>query len=157
MEEAARPVARTSRSPELAVLAYGRWVSWAKCSHEKVEESADLVGVTKGGGGEKNSYERGGDIVGRDILAKQALLGAGGGGAFPGFPNVADHRTVRTLATSIGATPSQVGLAWLLAHAPNTLLVPGTASSVHLDENLGAGEARLTPEDIATLDAIAPS
>jgi aryl-alcohol dehydrogenase-like predicted oxidoreductase len=77
------------------------------------------------------------------------------GGASPGLPNVADHRTVQTIATRIGATPTQVGLAWLLAHAPHILLVPGTANSSHLDENLDVGEVELTPEDIAVLDGIA--
>jgi aryl-alcohol dehydrogenase-like predicted oxidoreductase len=45
-------------------------------------------------------------------------------------------------------------LAWLLAHAPNTLLIPGTRSIAHLEENLGAGEVALSPEAIARLDAV---
>ena len=44
------------------------------------------------------------------------------GSSFPGFPKVGDNAVVQRIATEIGATPSQVGLAWLLAHAPNTLL-----------------------------------
>ncbi|HXY43156.1 MAG TPA: aldo/keto reductase [Acidimicrobiales bacterium] len=79
------------------------------------------------------------------------------GGAFPGLPKVVDNPIVQTIATRIGATPSQVGLAWLLAHAPHILLVPGTASSAHLNENLGADEVQLTSEDIAVIDGIAPS
>jgi aryl-alcohol dehydrogenase-like predicted oxidoreductase len=50
------------------------------------------------------------------------------GSAFPGFPNVADDSVVSDVAGEIGATPAQVGLAWLLAHSPNTLLIPGTRS-----------------------------
>jgi pyridoxine 4-dehydrogenase len=57
------------------------------------------------------------------------------GSTFPGFPKVADNAVV----AEVGATPSQVGLAWLLAHTPNTLLIPGTRSIAHLEENLGAG------------------
>ena len=48
------------------------------------------------------------------------------GSAFPGFPKVSDHPVVIEIAGELGVTPSQVGLAWLLAHAPTTLLIPGT-------------------------------
>jgi pyridoxine 4-dehydrogenase len=76
------------------------------------------------------------------------------GSAFPGFPKVADHPVVLDIAGDLGVSPSQVGLAWLLAHAPNTLLIPGTRSIAHLEENLGAGEVALTTEAIARLDAV---
>jgi pyridoxine 4-dehydrogenase len=76
------------------------------------------------------------------------------GSAFPGFPKVADNPVVVDIAAEIGATPSQVGLAWLLAHAPNTLLIPGTRSIAHLEENTGAGDVTLSAEAIARLDAV---
>jgi pyridoxine 4-dehydrogenase len=76
------------------------------------------------------------------------------GSAFPGFPKVADNPVVVEIAGEIGATPSQVGLAWLLAHAPNTLLIPGTRSIAHLEENIGAGDVTLGAEAIARLDAV---
>ena len=76
------------------------------------------------------------------------------GSAFPGFPKVADHPVVLDIAGDLGVSPSQVGLAWLLAHASNTLLIPGTRSIAHLEENLGAGEVALTAEAIARLDAV---
>ena len=76
------------------------------------------------------------------------------GSAFPGFPKVADNPVVVDIAGELGVLPAQVGLAWLLAHAPNTLLIPGTRSIAHLEENLGAGEVALTAEAIAQLDAV---
>ncbi len=76
------------------------------------------------------------------------------GSAFPGFPKVADNAVVAEIAGEIGATPSQVGLAWLLAHAPNTLLIPGTRSIAHLEENIGAGDVTLSADAIARLDAV---
>jgi pyridoxine 4-dehydrogenase len=76
------------------------------------------------------------------------------GSAFPGFPKVADNDVVREIAGEVGATPSQVGLAWLLAHAPNTLLIPGTRSVAHLEENLGAGDVALSADAMARLDAV---
>jgi pyridoxine 4-dehydrogenase len=78
------------------------------------------------------------------------------GSAFPGLPKVTDNATVVEVAGEIGCTPAQVGLAWLLAHAPNTLLIPGTRSVAHLEENIGAGHVALGADAIARLDAVSP-
>jgi len=56
------------------------------------------------------------------------------------------------VATELGATPMQVALAWLLQHAPNLLLIPGTSSLDHLRQNLAAAKLRLSPAMIARLD-----
>lgn len=58
------------------------------------------------------------------------------GGAFPGRPKVTDDPEVIQRAAALGCTPSQYGLAWLLYHSPNILLIPGTASIAHLEENM---------------------
>jgi aryl-alcohol dehydrogenase-like predicted oxidoreductase len=58
------------------------------------------------------------------------------------------------VATSLGVTPMQVALAWLLQRSPNILLIPGTSSVKHLEENLAAAELQLNPETLATLDQI---
>ncbi|MEU3278594.1 oxidoreductase [Streptomyces antibioticus] len=49
------------------------------------------------------------------------------------------------------ASVPQVALAWLLARSPNILLIPGTGSVEHLEENIAAGELTLSAEDIAAL------
>lgn len=77
------------------------------------------------------------------------------GSAFPGFPKVADDPVVADIAGELGVTGAQVGLAWLLAHTPNTLLIPGTRSIAHLEENIGAAGVTLSAEAIARLDAVA--
>jgi aryl-alcohol dehydrogenase-like predicted oxidoreductase len=59
------------------------------------------------------------------------------------------------IAASVGRSPMQVALAWLLQRSPNILLIPGTSSLKHLHENLAAGELGLTAEMVRTLDAIA--
>ncbi|MEN4474618.1 aldo/keto reductase [Mycolicibacterium cosmeticum] len=76
------------------------------------------------------------------------------GSAFPGFPKVADNVVVQRIASEIGATGTQVGLAWLLAHAPNILLIAGTSSVAHLEQNLAAGEIEFSTEQLAALDAV---
>jgi len=60
-----------------------------------------------------------------------------------------------TAAASLGATPMQVALAWLLQRAANILLIPGTSSVEHLRENLEAARLQLPPETLAELDSIA--
>jgi pyridoxine 4-dehydrogenase len=62
---------------------------------------------------------------------------------------------VADIARELGATPSQVALAWLLQKSPVILPIPGTKSVEHLTENLGASALRLTDEDMARLDALA--
>ena len=76
------------------------------------------------------------------------------GSAFPGFPKVSNNPVVIDIAAELGVSPSQVGLAWLLAHAPTTLLIPGTRSIAHLEENLGAGDVTLSADALARLDAL---
>ena len=55
------------------------------------------------------------------------------------------------IATSHEATPAQVALAWLLAQRPPVLPIPGTARVSRLDENAGATNVNLDPEELATL------
>ncbi|OBH63511.1 aldo/keto reductase [Mycobacterium intracellulare] len=76
------------------------------------------------------------------------------GSAFPGFPKVGDDPVVAAIAGELGVTGAQVGLAWILAHAPNTLLIPGTRSVAHLEENLRAADVSLDAGALARLDPV---
>jgi pyridoxine 4-dehydrogenase len=76
------------------------------------------------------------------------------GGAFPGLPKATDEPVVHATAKSMGVTPSQVGLAWLLHHAPNVLLIPGTADAAHLEANMAVGEITFDAPALAALDAV---
>lgn len=58
------------------------------------------------------------------------------------------------VAASLGSTPMQVALAWLLQRSPNMLLIPGTSSVEHLRENLKAAAIQLPGEVLTRLDAI---
>jgi len=57
-------------------------------------------------------------------------------------------------AASLQARPMQVALAWLLQRSPNILLIPGTSSVNHLQENLKAARLHIPSEIIAALDSI---
>lgn len=73
------------------------------------------------------------------------------GSAFPGMPKVAEQAAVRRVAARLGVTAGQVGLAWLLARADNVLLIPGTSSVAHLEENVAAARVDLAADDLAEL------
>ncbi|MGY1593006.1 aldo/keto reductase family oxidoreductase [Geodermatophilus sp. SYSU D00708] len=61
---------------------------------------------------------------------------------------------LETVARRLEASPMQVALAWLLARSPNVLLIPGTSSVAHLEENLTAAALVLGPRELEELDAI---
>lgn len=86
-------------------------------------------------------------------------LAAQGIGYVPYFPlggfSPLQSASLDAIAASLGATPMQVALSWLLQRAPNLLLIPGTSSVHHLRENLAAATLQLPPETIAELDQIA--
>ena len=77
------------------------------------------------------------------------------GSAFPGVAKVTEHPAVVAAATSLGATPAQVGLAWLLAHSPHVLVIPGTSSLEHLAENVATAQVHLDAGTMAVLDGLA--
>jgi aryl-alcohol dehydrogenase-like predicted oxidoreductase len=59
-----------------------------------------------------------------------------------------------TVARRLETTPMQVALTWLLARSPNLLLIPGTSSVAHLEENLQAAARVLGPAELDELDRI---
>ena len=77
------------------------------------------------------------------------------------FPRFADEnleqnvqlvRVVEQLASTKGCTPGQLALAWVLARGQDIVPIPGTKRRRYLEENLGALDVELTPEDIPWLD-----
>jgi aryl-alcohol dehydrogenase-like predicted oxidoreductase len=61
---------------------------------------------------------------------------------------------VAELARAAGCTLAQLALAWLLARGPNIVPIPGTRSTAHLAENLGAAEVMLSAAAMQRLDAL---
>ncbi|MEV4663457.1 oxidoreductase [Micromonospora echinofusca] len=83
-------------------------------------------------------------------------LGPGGRG-LPFGPTLdrARAKVLDRIADAHQATRAQVSIAWLLAHSPTILVIPGTSSVAHLEENLAAGGLRLSEAEVAALDALA--
>jgi pyridoxine 4-dehydrogenase len=73
---------------------------------------------------------------------------------FPLSAGALDHPTLHTVAARHGATVFQIALAWLLARSPAMLVIPGTSSVEHLEENVAAAEIRLTKRDLKGLDSL---
>jgi aryl-alcohol dehydrogenase-like predicted oxidoreductase len=59
---------------------------------------------------------------------------------------------LRSVAQEKSATPAQIALAWLLAQKPWIVPIPGTTKIAHLEENLGAVNVTLTPEDLRRIE-----
>jgi aryl-alcohol dehydrogenase-like predicted oxidoreductase len=88
-----------------------------------------------------------------DMLAEQGIA------YVPFFP-LGGFRPIQSplldaAAASLGATPRQVALAWLLQRSPNILIIAGTSSAEHLRDNLKAASLVLPPDIVAQLDRIA--
>jgi pyridoxine 4-dehydrogenase len=73
---------------------------------------------------------------------------------FPLSAGALDHPTLNAVAARHGATVFQIALAWLLKHSPSILVIPGTSSVEHLEENVAATEIRLTRRDLKELDSL---
>jgi len=76
------------------------------------------------------------------------------GGGYGTLPKVIDEPAVQDAAARLGVTASQVGLAWQLMHSPNIMIISGTSSIDHLNENVDAGSVQLDHEALAALDTM---
>jgi pyridoxine 4-dehydrogenase len=77
------------------------------------------------------------------------------GSAFTGGPRrLAEDAAIGQVAAKHGATPSQVALAWLLHRDERILLIPGTSSVAHLEENVAAADVELDADDMTALDNV---
>jgi aryl-alcohol dehydrogenase-like predicted oxidoreductase len=62
---------------------------------------------------------------------------------------------VRKIAERKRATPAQIALSWLLAQKPWIVPIPGTTKPSRLEENIGAAEIQLTPDDLDEIESVA--
>jgi len=77
-------------------------------------------------------------------------------GASFSHPNpVLGSQLVQSIAGRLGHTPAQVVLAWTLSVAPNVLLIPGTSSVRHLEENVAVASIELDDDTREQLNAVA--
>jgi aryl-alcohol dehydrogenase-like predicted oxidoreductase len=74
------------------------------------------------------------------------------GSGFTADNPVLGHPAVQSEASKLGRTPAQIALAWTLSVAPNVLLIPGTSSVQHLEENTAVADIELDDDTKRELD-----
>ncbi|MFD9934424.1 aldo/keto reductase [Streptomyces massasporeus] len=115
---------------------------------ERARELVDVVSV-------QNRY----NLIDREHEPVLDACAAAGIAFLPWRPvawgNTGAETGIAAVAAELGATPTQVALAWLLDRAPVVLPIPGTARIEHLEENLAAAELKLTPAQRDRLDGLA--
>ena len=130
-----------------------RHIGLSNVTAAQVEEGRGIVEIVC----VQNQY----NVAHRQDDALIDVLAEGGIAYVPFFPlggfSPLQSAALSEVATRSQATPMQVALAWLLQRSPNILLIPGTSSVEHLQENLAAGTLILPDEAIAALDGIAAS
>lgn len=94
-----------------------------------------------------------------DYCTKNAIafIPHGSLGAHPlkqGAPLASAEGVIADIADNKGVKPNQIALAWLLHRAPNIILIPGTTTIAHLEENMAANSIVLTKDEMTTLDGL---
>jgi aryl-alcohol dehydrogenase-like predicted oxidoreductase len=123
-------------------------VGLSEVSVEEIEQARGIVEIAS----VQNLY----NLSNRQSEAVLDYCESNGIGFIPWFPIAAGDLArpggpVDEIVHATGATPSQVALAWLLARSPVMLPIPGTSSVAHLEENVGAAQVSLTPEQVQEL------
>lgn len=86
-----------------------------------------------------------------------AFIPHGSLGAHPlkqGAPLANAEGIIADIAQKKGVKPNQIALAWLLHYAPNIILIPGTTTIAHLEENIAVNSIHLSTDEINLLDQI---
>ncbi|MEU2670583.1 aldo/keto reductase [Streptomyces sp. NPDC007164] len=122
---------------------------------DQLEQALSLTGIA--------SVQNRFNLLDRSSDAVLKVCEAHGLAFLPWFP-LANGALTGDAATALagiadrhGATRGQIALAWLLHRSPVLCPTPGTGSTAHLAENLGAREIRLSAEDLSSLEALAPA
>lgn len=116
---------------------------------KEAQKTAEIVSV-------QNLY----NLADRSAEALLDHAEANGIGFIPWFPLatgglVKDGGPLTEISKEVGATPSQLALAWLLRRSPVVLPIPGTSTVAHLDDNIGAAGIELTDAQFQALsDAV---
>ena len=141
VEETLAPVAEAVKAGKI------KWVGLSEVDIEQIERAEKVVPIAS----VQNLYN-----LGNRKWEKIVDYTAGRGMAFiPWYPLASGPQTladkIGQISTEHNATAAQIGLAWLLKRSPNILLIPGTKSLEHLQENLAAADIELTDEEFEEL------
>jgi pyridoxine 4-dehydrogenase len=117
---------------------------------DRAESSAAVVSVQN----RFNLQDRASDTeVDRCAAAGRAFLPWA---PLAGLAEVPADAPVSRIAAARAAAPSQVALAWMLARSPAMVVIPGTRSIEHLEQNVAAASIELSADELAQLEAPTP-
>ena len=141
VEETLKPVAEAVEAGKI------KYVGLSEVNEKQIEQAEKLVPIVS----VQNQYnlaDRQWDSV-VDYTAKRGMA------FIPWFPLASGpekmEAKIKTVAEKYDATTAQIALAWLLKRSENILLIPGTSSLSHLEENLKAVDIQLSDEDFELL------
>ena len=134
-----------------------RYVGLCNVSIEQIEQAREIVPIVS----VQNKFSLS-DRIQEPVLNycsehNLAFIPYGSLGAHPlkrGAPLANAEGVLADIATVKGVKPNQIALAWLLHRAANIILIPGTTTIAHLEENVAAAKIELTPEEIQTLNQL---
>ncbi|MDJ0596585.1 MAG: aldo/keto reductase [Pleurocapsa sp. MO_226.B13] len=125
---------------------------------EQIEEARQIVPIVSVQNKYSLSNRTHQNVLDYCIANNIAFIPHGSLGAHPlrrGAPLANDEGILAEIAQKKGIKPNQIALAWLLHYAPNILLIPGTTTISHVEENIAASSIQLTTEEMNLLDRVA--
>ena len=134
-----------------------RHIGISNVTLEQIEEARSIVEIASVQNRFSFSERTNQDILDYCTQNKIAFIPYGSLGAHPlkrGAPLANAEGTIADIAAQKGVKPNQIALAWLLHYAPNIILIPGTTTISHLEENIGATSITLTPEEMTVLNQV---
>ena len=134
-----------------------RHIGISNVTLEQIEEARSIVEIASVQNRFSFSERTNQDILDYCTQNKIAFIPYGSLGAHPlkrGAPLAKSEGILADIAVQKGVKPNQIALAWLLHYAPNIILIPGTTTISHLEENIAAASIALTSEEMTTLNGV---
>ncbi|MBW4537059.1 MAG: aldo/keto reductase [Pleurocapsa minor HA4230-MV1] len=124
---------------------------------KQIEEARSIVDIASVQNRFSISDRANQDILDYCTQNNIAFIPYGSLGAHPlkrGAPLANAEGILADIAQKKGVKPNQVALAWLLHYAPNIVLIPGTTTIAHLEENIAVNSIHLTTDEVNLLNQI---
>jgi pyridoxine 4-dehydrogenase len=124
---------------------------------EQIEEASQIVPIVSVQNKYSISDRSSEDVLDYCTKNNIAFIPHGSLGAHPlkkGAPLANAEGAIADIANNKGVKPNQIALAWLLHRAPNIILIPGTTTIAHLEENMAASSITLTGEEMRSLNKL---
>lgn len=134
-----------------------RHVGLSNVTVEQIEDAQKIVPITSVQNRFSITERTGEDVLNYCTQQDIAFIPYGPLGAHPlkrGTPLADAEGTLAEIAQKYGVKPNQIALAWLLHRAPNILLIPGTTTIAHLEENVAAGSIKFTADELTELNQL---